>query len=124
MVTDAGNGHPGARTTDSLWADLDSANDKTRRSAARQLIGVYHEEQLAQLLGHVRSGLARLDAGDIDVFELDELIHRYHRCAQKLWSFCGSSGGHWLQAAQTIRHLRETGEEPDWWAAGAPQQKE
>jgi hypothetical protein len=29
------------------------------------------------LLDRVRDGFARLDAGEIDVFEMDELIHRY-----------------------------------------------
>ncbi len=37
---------------------------------------------------HVREGLARYDAGEIDAFELDELIHHYKRATQKLWSFC------------------------------------
>ena len=103
-----------------LWDDIRSDNDKTARRAARQLIRAYHEEQLRLLLEHVRAGFERLDAGEIDPFELDEIIHRYRRCAQKLWSFCGSSGGQWLQAAKNLAYYRDSGEEPDWWEAGAP----
>ena len=92
---------------------------KARRRAARELIGRYHDQQLKLLLDHVRGGFEKLDRGEIDPFELDELIHRYKRSAQKLWSFCGSSGSGWEAAAITIQSLRERGEdEPDWWAAG------
>ena len=103
-----------------LWTDIRSTDDKTARRAARQLIAAYHEEQLRLLLERVRTGFEQLDAGKIDAFELDEIIHRYHRCAQKLWSFCGSSGGQWLQAARNLAYYRDSGDEPDWWQAGAP----
>ena len=93
--------------------------EKARRRAARELIGRYHDEQLRLLLDHVREGFEKLDGGELDPIELDELIHRYKRSAQKLWSFCGSSGSAWEQAALTVELWREHGEEePDWWAAG------
>ncbi len=44
---------------------------------AQKIIDAYHQEQLRTLLEQVRRGLARLDAGEIDEFELDYLIHRY-----------------------------------------------
>jgi hypothetical protein len=69
---------------------------------------------------HVRSGFTRLDAGEIDEFDLDNVIHHYTRSATQLWKFCGSSGGQWQHAAHTLRYLREHGEEPDWWERGAP----
>jgi hypothetical protein len=105
-----------ASAFDALKAD----DDKTRRRAARQIIAAYHEEEVGRLLEHVRSGFARMDAGEIDVFELDDLLHRYKKCAAKLWSFCGSSGGQWLQAARNLAYLREQGDEPDWWEVGTP----
>lgn len=101
--------------------DLDGASERARRQAARRTIGAYHEEQLGLLLDRVREGFARLDAGEIDVFELDDLIHRYKRSARELWKFCGSSGSDWLRAAGTLEFLEDQGEEPpDWWAAGEP----
>jgi hypothetical protein len=81
------------------------------------MIGEYHEQQLRLLLEHVRDGFDELDAGELDPFELDELIHRYKRSAQKLWSFCGSSGSSgsgWERATLRLEWLREQGEEePD-----------
>jgi hypothetical protein len=63
---------------------------------------------------------AQFDAGDIDEFDLDSLIHHYERSAAELWKYCGSTGGQWLQAARTLSYLGERGEEPDWWNVGAP----
>jgi hypothetical protein len=103
----------------------DIEGEKARRRAARKMIADYHDEQLRLLLARVRSGFDRLDAGEIDPFELDELIHRYKRSAQKLWSFCGSSGSGWERAALHLEWLREQGEdEPDWWDVGEPRRRE
>jgi hypothetical protein len=98
----------------------DRGGERACRRAARELIGVYHELQLRGLLEQVREGFARLDAGEIDAFELDDLIHRYKRSARELWKFCGSSGSGWERAVSMLAFLREQGEEPDWWDAGAP----
>jgi hypothetical protein len=94
--------------------------EKADRRAARVLIIAYHQAELRSLLEHVRTGFAQLDAGAIDEFELDDLIHHYKRSAHELWKFCGSSGGQWLQAANALKYLREQDDEPDWWATGAP----
>jgi hypothetical protein len=82
-------------------------------------MAAYHEEQLRALLERVREGFARLDAGEIDVFELDDLIHHYKRAARELWKFCGSTGSEWERAASMLAYLREQDDEPDWWEAGA-----
>ena len=52
---------------------------KAERRAAREAVGAYHEAELGGLVEHVREGLARYDAREIDAFELDELIHHYKR---------------------------------------------
>ena len=91
-----------------------------RWSCLAELIATYHQTQLRALLEHVRVGFAQLDAGEIDEFDLDDLIHHYKRSAAELWKFCGSSGGQWQQAANTLTYVREHGEEPDWWEIGAP----
>jgi hypothetical protein len=96
-------------------------SEKAQRRAAREVVGAYHQEELLRLLEHVRDGFVRLDAGDIDVFELDDIVHRYKRAAAKLWSFCGSSGGKWLQAANVLTAIRDRGDPtPDWWEMAAP----
>lgn len=103
-------------------ADSDrKASEKAERQAARELVGRYHQAELRKLLDHVRDGFARLDTGEIDEFELDQLIHQYKKAATQLWSFCGTSGGQWLQAANALRHLEHTGEPGrDWWEEAAP----
>jgi len=96
------------------------SGDKADRRASRELIAAYHQSQLRTLLEHVRAGFAQLDSGEIDEFDMDDLIHRYKRSAAELWKFCGSSGGQWQQAASALTYWREHGEEPDWWERGAP----
>lgn len=99
--------------------------DKSARQAARAVVAAYHQQELGRLLDHVREGFVRLDAGEIDEFELDDLIHRYKRAAAKLWSFCGSSGGQWEQAVNTLAFLRDMNEPaPDWWADAAPRPRQ
>ncbi len=97
--------------------------ERTGRRKARALIADYHEQQLLALLEHVRGGFARLDRGELDAFELDELIHRYKRSARELWKFCGQTGSSWEHAARTLEWLRQEGNEPDWWQAGEPRRR-
>lgn len=93
---------------------------KAERRAARQAVGAYHEEELGKLFEHVRDGLAGYDAGEIDAFDLDDLIHHYKRAAQKLWSFCTGSAE---QVAGMLAWMREQGEETDWWKVGEPRRR-
>lgn len=98
----------------------DRSGERAERRAARQAIGDYHEAQLRLLLGRVRDGFARLDTGGIDVFELDELIHRYKRSARELWKFCGQTGSDWVRAVRMLEFWRAQGEDlPDWWHAAS-----
>ena len=93
---------------------------KAERRAARAAVGAYHEAELARLLEHVREGLQRYDAGEIDAFELDDLIHHYTRATQKLWSFCSGGGAQIYSTARTLEWLSEQGELPDWWEQATP----
>jgi hypothetical protein len=101
----------------------DPGSDRARRRAARRVVAAYHEDQLRLLLERVRAAFGRLDGGEIDAFELDEVIYHYTRSARELWKFCGSTGSQWDHAARTLEFLRETGEMPDWWALGAPRDR-
>ena len=97
-----------------------NGDERATRRAARETIAAYHQEQLRALLEHVRAALADLDAGRIDEFEVDDIIHHYKRSAAALWKFCGSTGNQWEQASTTLALLRDRDEEPNWWQAGAP----
>jgi hypothetical protein len=102
-------------------AQMDEAHsEKARRQAARRLVGEYHERELARLLEHVREGFARLDTGELDPFELDDLIHHYKRSARELWKFCVLQT---QSAAWAIEDARSRGDERDWWAAGEPRRR-
>jgi len=79
------------------------------------MLAAYHEARLAELLEHVRAGFAEYDAGRMDAFDLDALVHRYHRAAQELWKFCAVSGAAVETAARALELLAERGEQPDWW---------
>jgi hypothetical protein len=68
----------------------------------------------------VRDGFARYDAGELDAFELDGVIHQYTRAARELWKFCAVTGSQTLHTAGTLDHWVQEGEEPDWWERGAP----
>jgi hypothetical protein len=95
---------------------------KARRRADVALVVSYHEARLADLLEHVRDGFGRYDAGELDAFELDDLIHRYKRAARQLWKLCGNVAG--TQAgfvARTLEELQSRGESVDWWERGNPQ---
>jgi hypothetical protein len=97
---------------------------KAERRAARAAVGAYHKAELVRLIEHVRDGLARYDVGEVDAFELDDLIHHYKRATQKLWSFCTGSGGQVATTARTLEWLREQGELPDWWEDAKPRQSD
>jgi hypothetical protein len=94
-----------------------------RRRAARQTVADYHEQQLRDLLEHVRDGLARLDRGEIDVFDVDALIERYDLAARKLRAFCGSTGADWERAADMLEFMRHNGDTHDWWDAAAARRR-
>jgi hypothetical protein len=94
---------------------------KSERKADLALVVGYHEARLAELLERVREGFNRFDAGEIDAFELDQLIHRYKRAARELWKFCGDLGGshvHFL--ARTLKEWQARGESANWWERGNP----
>ena len=83
------------------------------------MVGSYHERELRALLEHIRDGFARLDAGELDAFELDEVVHCYKRSARELRKFSNLGAS----PARAIEDARERGEEIDWWAAGEPRRR-
>ena len=90
------------------------SNQKESRRVARALVATYHEAELAGLVEHVADAIRRYHTGELDVHDVDETIHRYHKATRRLWSFCFSRGS--LETvARTLEHLTEQGERPHWW---------
>ena len=96
---------------------------KARRRADQELLATYHQARLADLLEHVREGFAEYDAGRIDAFQLDDIIHQYKRATIELWKFCDVSGSQLEFVVRTLELWREDKEEPDWWARGAARRR-
>jgi hypothetical protein len=90
---------------------------KSDRRAARETVAAYHEEQLGELVRRVQQEIERFQAGEIDAFEVDELLFQYSRAAKELWKFCNLG-----QIEFTARAVRE--ERPgNWWDRGAPRRR-
>lgn len=94
--------------------------ERARRRAEAEMVAAYHQEQLGLPLEHVRQGFDRLAAGEIDEFEMDELIHHYSRSAKELWKFCGYGGNRVDWAVHSLGYVRDSGSELDWWEIGRP----
>ena len=85
---------------------------------AAERVGVYHRTELRSLLEHVRNGFERRDRGEIDEFELDDLIYQYKRAAKDLWVFCNIAREE--QVDHAISAMEERGDRRDWWHDAAP----
>ncbi len=93
---------------------------REQRRADLALVTSYHETQLAKLLRHLQEGFRRFEAGEINAFELDELIHHYKRAARELWKFCGDLSGSSVRfTARALEELGEDADSIDWWERGA-----
>lgn len=112
-----------AQERSSPIAAIGLGDSKAERRAARTLVGDYHAAKLAELIEHVREALARYDAGEIDAFDLDDVIHHHERAARELWKFCVGAGSHVLSAARMLEYWEAEGELPDWWEAGASRRR-
>ena len=77
----------------------------------------YHENQLASLQERVGTALERFRIGELDAFEVDQVLFQYSRAAKELWKFCNFGDPEF--AADLVR------ERPivDWWERGAPRQR-
>ena len=89
---------------------------KSERQAARQTIASYHQEQLEQLLTHVRDALDNYRAGQLDPYEVDRVLFQYSRAAKELWKFCNLDD---VEFAASLVHESST---IDWWQRGALKQ--
>jgi hypothetical protein len=85
---------------------------KAERRADEALVVGCHEARLADLLERVREGFERYDSGELDAFELDELIHRYKKATRELWKLCGNvTGSRAGSIARTLEEMQERGED-------------
>ena len=90
---------------------------KAERRAARERVSAYYEAELAKLVERVEQAVACYRADEMDVHDVDEVIHRYSKAARELWKFCWSRGGgsHTVFVARTLELWAAEADEIDWW---------
>ena len=54
---------------------------------ARQRVEAYHKRKLTELMEDVRRALDAFDNGDIDSFELDDVVQTYCKQSKELFNF-------------------------------------
>jgi hypothetical protein len=92
-------------------------SSKSERRAAREAVGAYHEARLAELVQRVGEAIDRFRAGEVDAFEVDQVMFQYIRAAKELWKFCNLADVEFT--ARVIGDRAPT----DWWERGEPRRR-
>src|SRR3954469_4548186 len=59
---------------------------KQLKHVVREFATIAHERELREALGELRIGFDRWACGEIDSFELNDLVHRFHQdTSRKIW---------------------------------------
>ena len=87
---------------------------KSDRQVARDAVAAYHAVQLADLVERVGGAIDRYRAGQLDAFDVDQVLFQYSRAAKELWKFCNL-----MDVEVTASVIREQAP-ADWWERGAP----
>ena len=72
---------------------------------------------MAALVERVGSAIDRFRGGQLDAFDVDQVLFQYSRAAKELWKFCNL--GDTELAANTVRERPTI----DWWERGAPRKR-
>jgi hypothetical protein len=80
-------------------------------------VAAYHQEQLGELVSHIKFAVDRFETGELNAFEVDELIFQYSRAAKELWKFCNL--GDLEITARIIADEPPAG----WWERGVPRRR-
>jgi hypothetical protein len=92
-------------------------SSKSERRAAREAVGAYHEARLAELVQHVGDAVERFRAGELDAFDVDQVIFQHSRAAKELWTSCNMA-----DVEFTARLIGDQAPD-DWWERGAPRRR-
>ena len=82
---------------------------KSERQQAREAVANYHLASLAELVAHVADAVDRFREGEIDAFDVDQVLFHYSRAAKGLWKFCNMG-----DVDMTANEVRG-GLSIDWW---------
>jgi hypothetical protein len=90
---------------------------KSERRVARSVVAEYHQAELDDLVARVGEAIDRYRAGDLDAFDVDQVLFQYTRAAKALWKYCND-----VQAEIAAAMIREQPPH-DWWERGAPRER-
>lgn len=100
-----------------IVSSLVLVSDKAQRRAARSVVADYHHAQLEELVARVGEAVDRHRAGELDAFDVDQVLFQYSRAAKELWKFCN-----YLPVEVAAARIREQVPH-DWWERGAPRKR-
>ena len=81
------------------------------------MVAEYHQAELGDLVARVGEAVDRYRAGELDAFDVDQVLFQYSRAAKELWKYCSH-----LQREIATAIIRERPPH-DWWERGAPRQQ-
>ena len=81
------------------------------------MVAEYHRAELVGLLARVAEAVDRYRGGELDAFDVDQVLFQYSRAAKELWKYCNL-----VDAEMTADQIRQ---QPlaDWWERGAPKKR-
>ena len=80
-------------------------------------MATYHESQLAALVERVGAEIDRFRNGELNAFDVDQVLFQYSRAAKELWKFCN------LGAPELTANIMRERPAVDWWERGAPRKR-
>ena len=81
------------------------------------MVADYHRAELGSLLARVAEAVDRYREGELDAFDVDQVLFQYSRAAKELWKYCNLG-----QVEITAAIIREQPPH-DWWERGAPRRR-
>ncbi|GIJ48054.1 hypothetical protein Val02_49400 [Virgisporangium aliadipatigenens] len=92
-------------------------SEKAERRTARSVVAEYHQAELEDLLARVAEAVDRYREGELDAFDVDQILFQYSRSAKELWKYCNLGP---VEMAATLICERPP---HDWWERGAPRRR-
>jgi hypothetical protein len=75
------------------------------------------QAQLDELVARVGQAVDRHRDGELDAFDVDQVLFQYSKAAKELWKFCN-----YLPVEAAAAMIQEQPPH-DWWECGAPSQR-
>jgi hypothetical protein len=81
------------------------------------VVAEYHQAELQSLLARVAEAVDRYRGGELDAFDVDQVLFQYSRAAKELWKYCNL-----VQVEIAAAIIREQPPH-DWWERGGPRRR-